>query len=325
MSRIHQLAQSLPPTTRWILIALCLIYGLFQQILFPLLFSSSTITSSLTLSPSHVILRGQVWLLWTSSFLHGSIIHLAMNVMSWIGLASRLESQTMGTLPLMVTVLVSACILTPVLHVLMATIAYYGLGISTWFYEHSLGFSGVLFHITVLEVAWNNAAHQQRSVLGLVSVPPMWYPWVLLIVLQFMVPQISFLGHLSGILAGYIQLLSPYHDPATLASSPCLERTLTWISRMEGRSIIPPPNHDFRTSSLPQLSLRQMCSTIFRYGGYLWEAVVVIFCGQSTSSSLIRTDDGTITTSLTLHEDQDWNGLPPIQDIDNQTVESEYV
>lgn len=50
------------------------------------------------------------------------------------------------------------------------------------------------------------------------QVPTKLYPWVLLIVLQFMMPNISFLGHLSGILtgglyaAGWLQWCIPAQD-----------------------------------------------------------------------------------------------------------------
>jgi hypothetical protein len=41
-----------------------------------------------------------------------------------------------------------------------------------------------------------------RSLFGFCNVPAAVYPWALLILLQIMMPGISFLGHLSGILCG---------------------------------------------------------------------------------------------------------------------------
>ncbi len=41
-----------------------------------------------------------------------------------------------------------------------------------------------------------------RSVFGFFSVPTNVYPWVLLSILQFMMPNVSLVGHLSGLLVG---------------------------------------------------------------------------------------------------------------------------
>jgi hypothetical protein len=42
-------------------------------------------------------------------------------------------------------------------------------------------------------------------VMGMFSVPSRVYPWVLLILIQLMLPHISFVGHLSGLLVGILQ------------------------------------------------------------------------------------------------------------------------
>ena len=43
---------------------------------------------------------------------------------------------------------------------------------------------------------------QTRSVLGLFVLPAKYYPWVLLVVWQLLMPGVSFLGHLGGVAAG---------------------------------------------------------------------------------------------------------------------------
>lgn len=50
---------------------------------------------------------------------------------------------------------------------------------------------------------WSQVLHHLRSIFGLFTVPPRVYPWALLLVFQLLMPGVSFLGHLSGILAGY--------------------------------------------------------------------------------------------------------------------------
>jgi len=67
----------------------------------------------------------------------------------------------------------------------------------------SIGFSGILFHLLVLEV---HSSSQTRSFYGLFHLSPIFYPWALLLMIQVLLPNVSFLGHVSGILAGYVQL-----------------------------------------------------------------------------------------------------------------------
>ena len=64
--------------------------------------------------------------------------------------------------------------------------------------QHSVGFSGVLFALVVVDIHKSDVP--TRSVMGFVSVPARWYPWALLVLLQLMIPNVSFLGHFSGIL-----------------------------------------------------------------------------------------------------------------------------
>ena len=74
----------------------------------------------------------------------------------------------------------------------------------SWLFSSAVGFSGVLFHFAVLE-----SYHTRipvRSVFGFCNVPSKIYPWVLLVLLQVMLPNISFIGHLSGILVGILQV-----------------------------------------------------------------------------------------------------------------------
>lgn len=60
------------------------------------------------------------------------------------------------------------------------------------------GFSGVLFGLIVVETAQSGAP--TCSILGLFSVPSPYFPWALLVFWQLLMPSVSFLGHLCGVL-----------------------------------------------------------------------------------------------------------------------------
>jgi len=43
----------------------------------------------------------------------------------------------------------------------------------------------------------------QKTIWGLFTVPKKAWPWVSLVVIQILLPEASFLGHISGIIIGY--------------------------------------------------------------------------------------------------------------------------
>jgi hypothetical protein len=69
--------------------------------------------------------------------------------------------------------------------------------------QQSVGFSGVIFALSVVDIY--KSAGGSRSIFGFFEVPAKVYPWVLLVVLQLLIPNVSFMGHLSGIVTGTVQ------------------------------------------------------------------------------------------------------------------------
>lgn len=72
----------------------------------------------------------------------------------------------------------------------------------------AVGFSGVIFGLIPLDVRASGGA--QRSIFGLFTVPALYYPWVLLVLWQLLVPQSSFLGHLSGLAIGQLYTMGVF-------------------------------------------------------------------------------------------------------------------
>merc|ERR1711998_466279 len=62
-----------------------------------------------------------------------------------------------------------------------------------WSTYCSVGFSGVLFALLVVQLEMTGA--QPQSLFGMVTVPPRIFPFALAIVLQAVMPQVSALGH----------------------------------------------------------------------------------------------------------------------------------
>ena len=166
MSRATELLQN-SPTASVVFIGLCCtLYAL--QVIFDLGLIH------LTMCPRLVIYLGEYYRIVTSALFHGSFMHIAMNMMSTAAIGSLLEKR-LGTIQLLLTISTSI-LLTDVVYVGFALLVSC-FGYDFLLFQHSIGFSGVIFHLSVLEC--NLGTHRSRSIFGLISVPSFLYPWVL--------------------------------------------------------------------------------------------------------------------------------------------------
>jgi rhomboid domain-containing protein 1 len=139
----------------------------------------------------------KVYTFITSGFFHFSFMHILFNMISFYPMGSALE-RTSGSLPFLYLTLLFD-VVGSLVHFLLAYITYAS-GIYTgFFYSCSAGFSGVIFTIITIE-CHNDGS---RSFFG-IAFPSRLYPWVTLFLVQLLFGNVSFLGHLSGILVGYM-------------------------------------------------------------------------------------------------------------------------
>ncbi|XP_062005010.1 rhomboid-like protein 15 isoform X1 [Rosa rugosa] len=151
--------------------------------------------------PSAVISRFQVYRIFTAILFHGSLLHVLFNMMALVPLGSELE-RIMGSVRLLYIIIMLATT-NALLHLLIALLVAYN-PIKPFEYlmhECAIGFSGILFSMIVIETSLSG--QQYRSVFGLFNVPAKWYAWILLVVFQLVMSNVSLLGHLCGILSGF--------------------------------------------------------------------------------------------------------------------------
>ncbi|PSS23547.1 Rhomboid-like protein [Actinidia chinensis var. chinensis] len=151
--------------------------------------------------PLAVISRFQVYRIYTSILFHGSLLHVLFNMMALVPMGSELE-RVMGSVRLLCMILLLATSNT-IFHLLIALLAAHN---PFHPYQHfmnecAIGFSGILFSMIVIETSLSGV--QYRSVFGLFNVPAKWYAWILLVVFQLLMTNVSLLGHLCGILSGF--------------------------------------------------------------------------------------------------------------------------
>lgn len=157
-----------------------------------------------TLNANLVVNRGEYYRLLTNAFFHASLFHILFNMLAATAVTLTLERK-FGSLTVLFSILWGA-LLGSCLHVLFAVSADLLFSYGSLAREHSLGYSGVIFQLTLLETY--NAAESHRALFGMVQVPVRAYPWALLCVIQILVPEASFIGHLSGLVVGALQLHS---------------------------------------------------------------------------------------------------------------------
>ncbi|KAJ3051282.1 hypothetical protein HK097_007743 [Rhizophlyctis rosea] len=177
----------------------------------------------------------------TSEFLHSNLFHLLLNLIALLLLGPRIE-KAYGTLQtIQLTFLLPS--IAAIAHSLIAVVADFLFTKNKtdegWTTQCSIGLSGLLFAFITIDVSERPSP---RSLFGFLTIPSTIYPWVLLIITQLILPNASFLGHLSGIIAASV-LLSGYIDrlrlSATLASRIENSRPGQYLAHQ--RSFVPHP------------------------------------------------------------------------------------
>ena len=179
-----------------------------------------------TLSAARVLYQRELYRIVTAAFFHGGLMHILMNMTATVAIGGTLE-RMMGTAQYALTILWGV-MLTGLLHVLASWTLATSLGDQAFVRQPSVGFSGVIFALAVIDSSWATAP--TRSVYGIFSVPSKLYPWVLLLIMQVIIPNVSFLGHLSGILVGTFQA---HGGLAYLHPSPAFLRELESRGHLE--------------------------------------------------------------------------------------------
>jgi membrane associated rhomboid family serine protease len=169
--RLSEAIRTVPPVTQG-LIATCVGIYCLQLLL-------DVDLDAWTLSPARVIRANEYYRILTSPLIHLNPMHIGMNMMSTFAINTMLEKR-LGSLRVLFIVLASI-VVTGFIHVFGAWILSLALGIHWLIRENSVGFSGVLFHLSVLEC--NLGTHDTRSVFGLFEVRANIYPWVLCVFL----------------------------------------------------------------------------------------------------------------------------------------------
>ena len=149
-----------------------------------------------------VVEERQYWRLFTSQLSHIDFVHLLMNMSSLWSLGFVEKRPRMGMV-YYIKVTVLLMIFSKLL--LMGFYLFMVRVMKKEYYRSvlSVGYSSVIFGwMANLSVCKHGPA--RFSLMGTTSIPMRWSPLASVILMSVMVPRVSFFGHLSGVLVGYL-------------------------------------------------------------------------------------------------------------------------
>ncbi|KAH3763696.1 rhomboid-like protein [Pelomyxa schiedti] len=195
-TRLKVWVQGVPLATRLVIGLCCGVY------LYELIFGNLhkwVCLSPFFFSPAG-FLPSRFYTLFTFNWFHQGILHLLMNMMAFYFMSCTLEHRT-GTLRYSWLLFIMG-VLGGLIHVGVSYfLSLIGLvSLKTC----GVGYSGVIFGVLVIECHLSETL--SRSVFGFFTVPSKLYPWILLALMQIIIPNASFLGHMAGIFTGYLYL-----------------------------------------------------------------------------------------------------------------------
>ena len=162
---------------------------------------------------ANAILGGDYRRLWTAPLTHATDIHLYYNMLSlaWKGLKLEAYHGSLKFLFLLNLFSIMSGVIYVILSVLVADV----LEDSSYLSQCAVGFSAVLF---ALKVQMHQIEYQSWEDFGFFAVPKHLAIWTELFLIQILVPNASFVGHLAGILTGLIYVNA--HLPLKVISAP---------------------------------------------------------------------------------------------------------
>jgi membrane associated rhomboid family serine protease len=160
--------------------------------------------NTFAISPALVINRQEYYRIISSAFTHSGIFHIGMNMMAMMQLGPAVE-KTFGSLVFLL-ITAWAIVLAGGLYVTSLWAMSDMFDEPSWMNVNAVGYSGILFTYSLVESF--HAPELTRSLCGMISVPTKVYPLILLLVLSLVIPGISFMGHMCGLLVGAL-LITP--------------------------------------------------------------------------------------------------------------------
>lgn len=241
----------MPIVTRWIAVS-CIAIHIGDILVGGILMEANC------LLPRSALVNFQVTRFITYAFLHANVLHLVMNLISFIFIGRNME-KTIGSTKFGLLILQFA-LMNAVIYCFFSVFLAVGLGQAEWLWDTCLvGLSGVIFTLIVIFLYKFSTSESLR--LFNFPVPNTLAPWILLIIASFL-PKSSLLGHIVGLALGFAYV-GNFLDPFMLPMNVMKKIELLPVFRNVGQyqGFQPLPDNSLPTI-VPILSRRMPESTI---------------------------------------------------------------
>lgn len=149
--------------------------------------------------PLHV--PAEAYRVFTGALLHADGLHVTLNTLALSSIGPKLESAFGSVaflyLQVMCTVLCSLAFVG-----ILAVSSFVAVDDGKWTMQQTVGYSGCLFALFVIEAELTEA-DPPLVLFGRFALPKRLMPWAMLLFIQILIPNASFMGHLSGALVGF--------------------------------------------------------------------------------------------------------------------------
>ena len=195
-----------------------------------------------------------------SSYAHLSFFHIFFNMSVWVFYGGLFERKW-GSAKFATNILIAG-LATNVIHLIISKMFSYLPIFSFYVFDMlvntcSLGVSGVLFFLISVDCFDPELPpNSGQQIFGLMPVPKRYYPWIMLALMQLMIKNVSFLGHLSGLILGLMYARDrqrilhikkgwiEYMESTTVCST-YLEPRAMWIPKNQLPGATLPPSVSF--------------------------------------------------------------------------------
>ncbi|KAI8809000.1 hypothetical protein BJ742DRAFT_805891 [Cladochytrium replicatum] len=163
--------------------------------------------SAIVLNPHRVLEYGETYRIVSSAFFHIDDIHLFTNMASFVLKGQSLE-RSLGPARL-VRLMVVLLLLSHGGYVLLSWALAVVFNYTNPYYSSALGFSAVIFALKVVLNHGDGMPGDREYVPYVGYLPVRYASWVELLVMHYLVPGSSLLGHACGVVAGLLFLNGP--------------------------------------------------------------------------------------------------------------------
>jgi membrane associated rhomboid family serine protease len=161
-----------------------------------------------SICPWPILHKHQYYRLITHHFFHADFIHIASNMIFFYIVGRGLEKK-LGSVYFFISIVCSMIFISLVYITVVLSMKYFIVelfGFKEYNYDFycSIGFSGILFSLFYLQCSLPTVRDSHSYFFGLIPIKAIYSPFCYLILIQLLNPKASFVGHLAGIVCGYL-------------------------------------------------------------------------------------------------------------------------